>query len=137
MEVRVHEAAATTAGGILVFEALVTTDSAETVNAGPDVIGVEPWVGQVTLYGTSSSGIYQWTQMTGSTVTLSSTSVAEPTFTAPAGTMDGETLTFRLSNGAGVVDTVSVGILPTTFAVLTGSSWSPRRIVRLSGGQWV
>ena len=62
-------------------------NSAPVANAGPDqTVAAEAFV---TLDGSSSSDIdatpmtYAWTQSSGTTVTLSSPTVAQPTFTAP------------------------------------------------------
>jgi hypothetical protein len=71
----------------------------------------------VTLTGSSSSdsdgtiASYAWVQQSGASVTLSSNSVAQPTFTAPVA---GSTLTFQLTvtdnSGASSTDTVSVSV---------------------------
>lgn len=71
-----------------------------TANAGPDQTNIEPWT-TVTLDGTGSiagSGSitgYSWTQTAGTSVSLSSASAPNPTFTAP-GTLAGVTLAFSL-----------------------------------------
>ena len=75
-----------------------TPNAAPVANAGPNqtVTGSST----VTLDGSASSdsdgsvASYAWTQTAGATVTLSSTTVAKPTFTAPA---TSDTLTFSLT----------------------------------------
>ena len=88
---------------------------APTANAGADQTGISQGA-TVTLDATGSTddvGIssYAWTQTVGTTVTLSSTTVAQPTFTAPA---SAETLTFEVTvTDAGALtstDTVSITI---------------------------
>jgi hypothetical protein len=79
----------------------------ETVNAGA----------RVTLAGSGSDPdtgdtlTYRWTQVSGTTVSLSSTSVARPTFTAPS---SAGTLTFRLTvtdnHGGSNTDDVTVSV---------------------------
>ena len=102
------------------------TNTAPTANAGPDQTNIEPR-STVTLNGTGSTdsdgtiAAYAWTQTAGTTVTLSSASAAQPTFTAPL-TLAGETLTFSLvvtdDDGAtSSQDTVNVTVLPATAAV--------------------
>ncbi|HEY7124779.1 MAG TPA: PIG-L family deacetylase, partial [Ktedonobacterales bacterium] len=73
---------------------------------------------------------YQWSQIAGPTVTLSSTSAAQPTFTAPASPT---TLTFQLivndgqqnSTPASVIITVSNSSDLALFATVTASSETP------------
>src|SRR5262245_8991210 len=75
-----------------------TPNAAPVANAGPNqtVNGSA----QVTLNGTASSdsdgsvASYTWSQTAGTNVTLSSTTVSQPTFTAPA---TSDTLTFSLT----------------------------------------
>jgi len=72
-----------------------------TANAGPDQTVEEGT--EVTLNGSNSTdpddGIasYLWEKTSGPTVTLSDTSAARPTFTAPDVGQDGESITFRLT----------------------------------------
>lgn len=84
----------------------------------------------VTLNGTASAdpdgtiASYAWTQTGGTTVALSSASVASPTFTAPTG---GGTLTFSLTvtdnAGATATDTVSIkAVLIPTLAIIGDST---------------
>jgi len=91
--------------------------------AGPDQTVDE---GQpVMLDGTASSydgddaAIYSWVQIAGTPVTLSDSSVLDPTFTAPAVADGGETLTFELTVAGGGFDdsdTVSISIVNTNTA---------------------
>ncbi|UCF01762.1 MAG: hypothetical protein JSV14_15585, partial [Deltaproteobacteria bacterium] len=87
-------------------------------DAGPDQT-VDEGV-TVTLDGSNSSDpdnditSYQWTQTAGITVTLSSTTAVQPTFTAPDVGSGGESLTFQLtvtdSGGLQSTDTCIVNI---------------------------
>ena len=70
-------------------------------NAGPDqTVGERV---QVKLIGSNSTDpenaplTYKWTQTGGTTVSLSSSTVADPTFEAPSTGVDGTSLTFRLT----------------------------------------
>ncbi len=89
-----------------------------TANAGPNQTVNEGVT--VTLDGSNSSdpdgdiSSYQWTQISGSSVTLSSTTAAQPTFTAPNVGPSGESLTFQLkvtdSGGLQSTDTCIVNV---------------------------
>lgn len=94
---------------------------APTSNAGSDQSAIEPF-STVTLDGTGSTSndggtiTYAWTQTGGTTVALSSSTSATPSFTAPP-TLAGDTLTFSLTvteSGVSDVtpDTVSITVLP-------------------------
>jgi hypothetical protein len=70
-------------------------------NAGPDqTVGERV---QVKLIGSNSTDpenaplTYKWTQTGGTTVSLSSSTVADPIFEAPSTSVDGTSLTFRLT----------------------------------------
>src|SRR5690606_7903465 len=86
-------------GAIATYAADLILNAAPTSEAGPDqtVAAFET----VTLDGTGSTDPdgdvtgYSWTQTDGPTVTLSSATAAQPTFTAP-GTTSGTSLTFSL-----------------------------------------
>ena len=79
-------------------EVIITNNRPPAANAGPDQT-VDPET-TVTLDGSASSDpdgdafTYSWTQTAGTTVTLSSTTAVNPTFTSPATT---GTLTFQLT----------------------------------------
>ena len=85
-------------------------------NAGPDQTG-KAIASLVTLDGSASTSVtnnplqYQWSQIGGPAVTLSSTTAKKPTFTAPTGPVS---LTFRLvvNDGfnASSADTVTIGV---------------------------
>jgi hypothetical protein len=85
----------------LKYSGCTTTPNNEpTANAGPDQSVNEGT--QVTLDGTGSTDTdgtiasYSWTQTSGPSVTLSSSSGAQPTFTAPSVGASGATLVFSL-----------------------------------------
>ncbi len=89
----------------------------------------------VTLDGTGSTdneapiASYAWTQVLGTSVTLSSSTAAQPTFTAPA--LDsGDTLTFHLvvTDSGGItsqIGTVSITVQPANEFVLKSGTWQP------------
>ena len=123
-----------------------SSNTAPTANAGPDQTNIEPRA-TVTLDGTGSTdpdgtiAAYAWTQTAGTTVTLSSSAAAQPTFTAPL-TLAGETLTFSLvvTDNVGATsspDTVDITVLPASAAAWNGAAWQPRQEVRWDGTAWV
>jgi K319-like protein len=144
--------------GTLVF-GLVVTDSASlqsaqdqvtitvgaappTANAGPDQTDIDSQT-LVTLNATGSTGspsTYLWRQISGTAVTLSSTSVAQPTFTVPA-TVNGDTLQFGLKVGDGVIwsneDTVDISIEPQIEWAIKGGVPVPVSDKVRRGGSWV
>ncbi len=91
-----------------------------TADAGPDQTLGEG--APVTLDGSNSSdtddGIasYQWTQTAGTSITLSDSTVAQPTFTAPYVAAGGEALVFDLTvtdnGGLQDTDTCIVNVIP-------------------------
>jgi hypothetical protein len=114
-------------------------------NAGPDQTGVTPGA-TVTLDGSgSSTGVgtldYLWTQTAGAAVVLSSTTVAGPTFTAPAGP---DTLTFQLQvtdDNTSDSDLVTVSVDPSPSGLPTSARIGAAHVtavakVRVSGS-WV
>ena len=98
-----------------------TTTTQPVANAGPDQT-VAAGAGTVTLSGstTFSSPSYQWWQASGPAVTLSDSTAASPTFTAPSSLSLTETLVFQLvvtSGGfASAPDSVSVTVTTTNGA---------------------
>lgn len=124
------------------------SNTAPIANAGADQTNIEPRT-TVTISGTGSTDsdvgdtlTYAWTQIAGTAVTLSSSTAASPTFTAPL-TLAGDTLVFSLTvtdnHGTPCVtpDTVSITVLPADAAVWTGTAWSPRQIMTWNGSAWV
>lgn len=93
--------------------------------AGPDQDVIEE--DTVTLAGSNSAGAeagvmaYLWAQESGASVTLSSTSVAAPTFDAPQVDAAGDTLVFQLTTtdifGETTSDTVSIEVGDTPIPV--------------------
>lgn len=100
----------------------LTADDAEvistlpSVNAGADQV-VEPWT-TVQLSGSGTGTSYAWTNIpTG--VVLSSTTILNPTFVAPASLVQRTvTLTLEATDAGGTAtDTVNITILPATDAI--------------------
>ena len=115
-------------------------------NAGPDQTVHEGDV--VTLDGSSSSDSdgdplsYQWVQIAGPAVSLSSPNAAQPTFTAPAVPRGGATLTFELTVDDGETssppDAVNITIkdmnhVPVALAEANPPVAGERATVQLSG----
>lgn len=124
----------------IVSVAPANSNVAPTAHAGADQTAVEPFT-TVHLDGSGSTdsdgtvASYAWTQTGGTTVTLSSSSVAQPTFKAPA-TKTGGTLTFSLvvtdDDGApSTADTVSVTVLPHTVFRIDSGGPTPVQITAL------
>lgn len=113
--------------------ALSNSNVAPTANAGPDQT-VSPGA-TVTLTGLGSTDPdgtitgYDWEQVSGPAVTLSSTTAAEPTFTAPS-TVAGTTLVF----GVVVTDDRAATSEQDTVTITVGPSAS--MLVRVDG-EWV
>ena len=111
-----------------------TTSSAPVVNAGSPQ-SVTPGAA-VTLNSTATDSdgdalTYTWSQTSGTSVTLSSTSAEDPTFTAPSVTSS-EDLVFSLSVSDGTnttADTVTITVDPAA-----ASSSSPAKQVVAAGG---
>lgn len=111
-----------------------------TANAGPDQTDLEPYA-TCTLTSTGSSGgggtisSYLWRQISGPTVTLSSTTAASPTFMCrSASTAQALVFGLKVTNSLGVQsaeDTVSITYLPGTELVASGGVWVPIRTTTL------
>lgn len=99
----------------------------DTVNAGADQSGVEPW-DTVTLTASSSSGSATWSQVSGTTQTLAGSGALVRTF-IPTRSLSAQTLVFRATNGS-ATDDVTVSVLPATDAILTSGGLVPVRLVR-------
>ena len=109
-------------------------DIPPTANAGSDQTVDEK--STVTLDGSGSSdpddgiSLYLWTQTGGTTVTLSNANAVKPTFTSPAVTSIGETLTFQLTvtdkGSLKSTDTCDVNVnwIPTTTTTTTSTTTS-------------
>jgi hypothetical protein len=115
-------------------------------HAGPDQTVHEG--DGVTLDGSSSSDSdsdplsYQWVQVAGPAVSLSSTTAAQPTFTAPAVPRGGATLTFELTvddgETASLPDAVNITVkdvnhVPVALAEANPSAAREGATVQLSG----
>ncbi|MFO1201436.1 MAG: Ig-like domain-containing protein [Tabrizicola sp.] len=109
----------------------VANNTGPTADAGPDQTGISEGT-SVTLDGTGSSDpdpgqtlTYSWQQVSGPTVTLSSSTDAQPSFTAPAlvngNTADTIVFELTVNDGVGGTDTdqVSIGIVDVTNPTVT------------------
>ena len=112
---------------------------APTADAGVDQLVVTGDV--VTLSGIASSDAdvdaltYTWTQLDGPSVTLSDSSSAQPTFTAPD-SVNPETLTFEVSISDGktfTTDTVEVSVRPANLVSLYAFEGSDQTVSDSSG----
>jgi hypothetical protein len=117
-----------------------------TANAGPDQ-NVAPG-STVTLTGLGSSDpdagdtrTYAWTQTAGPAVTLSSSTAAQPTFTAPA-VVGGTSLTFSLvvtdnHGGTSSADAVTIAVASRPYRrIAIGGVWVNKAVRYASGGTW-
>ncbi len=99
--------------------------------AGPDQVDIEPGATvQLTSAGSTTTG-RAWTQRSGPTVALSSTTAEVVTFTAPP-SLTGATMVFRVTDVAtGGFDEVSIIALPSSRRVVIGGVTTPvfRRVV--------
>lgn len=108
--------------------------SAPVANAGPDQT-VDP-VTTVTLAGsgTNSPTSRLWTQTSGTSVTLSSTTIDGPTFTSPADPA-GQSLVFSLTEtnagGTSSPDTVTITVNPQIRWIAGASTWNPTNKIQL------
>lgn len=97
----------------------IPTNAPPVVNAGPDA--TVNGGASVTLSGSGTDLendpiAYNWSQSSGTPVTLAGAITLNPTFTAPAKTANGQTLTFALTgndgNTTGQPDTVDITVAP-------------------------
>jgi hypothetical protein len=114
---------------IRILRAGVSVSVTLTANAGADQ--TVDSLALVTLTAAASSGSpdgWEWTQVAGPTVTLSSSSVMEPTFIAPA-TEAGVNLTFQLRVKFGATFsaavTVTIHTRPHILWSWDGADWQP------------
>jgi hypothetical protein len=107
-------------------------NSPPVADAGPDQLGVN--AGTITLNGSGSSDplglplTYQWTQISGPTITLNNASGVTATFTAAAGQTYNFRLTVRNSEGLSATDTVTVSTASPTSARITSFVANPASI---------
>jgi hypothetical protein len=108
----------------------VTINPGPTANAGPDQTAVEA-LDTVQLAGSGTSGatVYNWRQISGQVVTLSSATAQNPTFLAPA-SVDGLDLVFGLTVGVSggplsAEDTVAIHIRPHIEWYHKTGAWKP------------
>ncbi len=96
----------------------VTVNVAPTANAGPDQSVDEQSAVSLNATGSTDSdgtiASYAWTQTAGTVVALTGANTATPSFTAPAVSASGETLTFQVlvtdNDGATDTDTVDIQV---------------------------
>lgn len=107
--------------------ALEVEQAVAVMNAGADQTGIEPGA-TVTLDSSGSTGVSAgrtWSQVSGATVSLSSTTATSPTFTAPPELTD-TTLVFRVTdNATSTSDDVSIGVLRASRRVKIGGVMTP------------
>ena len=142
---RQYEYALSGATGTVIVNSVsvIAVNEAPVANAGPDQTVASG--ASVTLAGSGTDGdsdplTYAWTQTAGTTVTLSDSSAAGPTFTAPTLVPEAsnETLTFSLVVNDGtddsVADTVDIivtppaNVLPTADAGLDQTVQAPTTV---------
>lgn len=107
------------ATGAARFFAIRAAPTPASADAGPDQ-EVEALV-TVTLQGSAAG---TWRQVSGTPVTLSSTTAQNPTFKSPA-TVAGSDLVFGLTVGASAEDTVTVRVRPQIEWHAEGTTWMP------------
>ncbi|MDA9116446.1 fibronectin type III domain-containing protein [Planktomarina temperata] len=116
------------------------TNSAPTANAGPDQTSVAS-AATVTLDGLGSTDqdgdtlTYAWTQTSGTTMTLSSTTADKPTFTAPTLNIGdaAATLVFSLTVNDGTVDSTADTVSITVNAPSATTANAPTALVATAG----
>ena len=142
---RQYEYALSGATGTVIVNSVsvIAVNEAPVANAGPDQTVASG--ASVTLAGSGTDGdsdplTYAWTQTAGTTVTLSDTSAAGPTFTAPTLVpgASNETLTFSLVVNDGIDDSVAdtvditvtppANVLPTADAGLDQTVQAPTTV---------
>jgi hypothetical protein len=139
------------ATGLTWFDNAVTWITTASANNTPTAnAGIDQNVGAnvlVTLNGTASSDtdgtitVYTWRQISGPAVTLSSTSVASPTFTSPAA-INGSTLVFGLrvtdnQSSQSTEDTVTITVSAAARAkVRIGGVWVTKLMKARKSGVW-
>lgn len=113
-----------------------SSNTPPTAGAGTDQVDIEPWT-TVNLAGTDSDSdgtvvSRQWTQISGTTVTLSGATTANASFTAPA-TIAGGTLVFQYAvtddDSAVTTDQVSITVLPVAERAVVGGVEVPLRVL--------
>lgn len=124
---------------------LIPADAPPTANAGADQDAAPGATVTLAGSGTDPAGqalTYSWSQLSGPAVTLSSATVAQPTFAAPS-LVGGATLVFGLvvtdtSGQPSAQDAVTVTVSPAPYLLRReGGAWVRRRLRRRINGVWV
>ena len=129
-----------TATGQAAIATTVNPNSAPTANAGTDQTSVAS-AAPVTLDGSGSTDqdgdtlTYAWTQTSGTTMTLSSTTADKPTFTAPTLNIGdaAATLVFSLTVNDGTVDSTADTVSITVNAPSATTANAPTALVATAG----
>ncbi len=123
----------------------ILANVAPTANAGPDQNVIAGTT--VTLDGTASSDSdgtvagYQWTQVSGTAVTLSSATASKPTFTSPS-SLSGATLVFGLTvtdnqSATSTQDTVTITVYASAqVKVRVSGAWVVKPFKARKSGAW-
>ena len=124
-----------------VFAYVISPNSAPTADAGADQTAVAS-AATVTLDGSGSTDpdsgdtlTYAWSQTAGTTVTLSSATAVQPTFSAPALTIGdaATTLVFSLTVNDGTVDSTADTVSITINAPSATTANAPTALVATAG----